>query len=46
MQFVYLRTCIPRYLISGSNFLQLGSTFSQNAQKEEERANQEQSKCR
>ena len=33
MQFVYLRTCAPLYLVCGSNFLQLGSTFCQNAQK-------------
>ena len=35
MQFVYLRTCVPLYLVCGSNFLQLGSgsIFCQNARK-------------
>ena len=33
MQFVYLRTCVPLYLVCGSNFLQLGSTVCRNAQK-------------
>ena len=33
MQFVYLRTCVPLYLVYGSNFLQLGSTVYRNAQK-------------
>ena len=33
MQFVYLRTCVPLYLVCGSNFLQRGSTFRENAQK-------------
>ena len=33
MQVVYLRTCVPLYLVCGSNFLQLGSTFCRNLQK-------------
>ena len=33
MQFVYLRACVPLYLVCGSNFIQLGSTFYVNAQK-------------
>ena len=33
MQFVYLQTCVPLYLVYGSNFLQLGSTVYRNAQK-------------
>ena len=33
MQFVYLRTCVPLYLVCGSDFLQVGSTFCRNAQK-------------
>ena len=33
MQFVYLRTCVPLFLVCGSNFLQLGSTFCRNVQK-------------
>ena len=37
MQFVYLQTCVPLYLVCGSKFMQLVSTFCQNAQKEEEK---------
>ena len=33
MQFVHLRTYVPLYLVCGSNFLQLGSTFCRNVQK-------------
>ena len=41
MQFVYLRTCVPLYLVCGSNFLQLGSTFCPNAQKKRAKVNRE-----
>ena len=37
MQFIYLQTCAPLYLVCGSNFLQLGSTFCRNAQKKKEK---------
>ena len=40
MEFVYLHTCVPLYLVCGSNFLQIGSTFCRNAQKRA-KANQE-----
>ena len=33
MQFVYLRACVPLYLVCGSDFFKLGSTFCRNAQK-------------
>ena len=33
IQFVYLRTCVPLYLVCGSNFLQVVSTFCRNTQK-------------
>ena len=33
MQFVYLQTYVSLYLVCRSNFIQLGSTFCQNAQK-------------
>ena len=46
MQVVYLRTCVPLYLVCGSNFLQLGSTFCRNAQKKRAKANQKKTKCR
>ena len=41
MQFAYLRTCVPLYLVCGSNLLQRGSTFCQNARKNRAKANWE-----
>ena len=46
MQFVFLRICVPLYLVCGSNFLQLGSTVYQNAQKKRAKANRKKFKCR